>query len=221
MRSAYTAVLMESSPRAALVSAMRELVQLGLNRGSSGNASVRSHPERCFITPSGVPPEAMTEQAIVELDWTGRVYSGAVPSSEWLMHTAVYEQRPDVHAIVHTHSLFATSLACARREIPPFHYMVAVAGGDSIRCSGYATFGTEALAQTALRALEDRRACLLANHGLLTLGASLRSAIQLALEVESLAAQYWHVLQIGGGALLSQAEMAEVIDKFKTYGAGK
>jgi L-fuculose-phosphate aldolase len=163
--------------------------------------------------------EAMKPEDIVFMTADGSVPPGQPkPSSEWRFHRDILGARPEIGAVVHTHANFATSLACLGRDIPAFHYMVAVAGGDSIRCAPYATFGTQALSDHALRALEDRRACLLANHGMIALGDSLEKALALAVEVETLAAQYWRALQLGDPILLSADEMQRVLEKFKSYG---
>lgn len=210
-----------------IVAAMKQLDLQGLNRGASGNCSVRT-AHGFLITPSGVPPEQLTEAALVpmrlsrsgmesDLDIT---MPGANPSSEWRFHHDIYAQRPDVNAIVHCHSAFATTLACLHQEVPPFHYMIAVAGGSTIRCAPYALFGTQALSNQALQALQDRKACLLANHGMIAVGRDLADALRVAIEVESLCEQYWRALQIGEPAILSDAQMAEVMEKFKTYGPG-
>jgi len=135
------------------------------------------------------------------------------------MHTMIMKHRPDVSAIVHTHSRHATALACTGRPIPAFHYMVAVAGGEDIRCAPYASFGSQALSDHAVAALDGRKACLLANHGVIALGASVEAAFKLAGEVENLAAQYCQALAIGDVRILGQAEMREVIEKFRTYGS--
>ena len=148
----------------------------------------------------------------------GEARGSLLPSSEWRFHRDIYVARADAHAIVHTHAPFATSLACLHRGIPPFHYMVAVAGGNDIRCAPYATFGTQELSDHALAALAGRDACLLANHGMIALGASLAKALALAVEVETLAEMYWRALQIGEPVLLSDAEMDVVLEKFRTYG---
>ena len=140
------------------------------------------------------------------------------PSSEWRFHRDIYRARSDAEAIVHTHAPFATSLACLQRGIPAFHYMVAVAGGDDIRCAPYATFGTQALSDRAVAALEGRRACLLANHGMIAIGASLGAALALAVEVETLSEMYWRARQLGEPVLLSAAEMRVVVAKFGSYG---
>jgi len=140
------------------------------------------------------------------------------PSTEWRFHRDIFKTRPEVGAVVHTHAMFATTLACLGKDIPAFHYMVAMAGGDSIRCAPYATFGTQELSDHALKALEGRKACLLANHGMIVVGETLKGALALAVEVETLAAQYWRALQIGKPKLLPKAEMRRVVQKFATYG---
>ena len=190
----------------------------GINQGTSGNVSARV-PEGMLITPSGVSYEDMSPKDIVVMGADGSIATEQfAPSSEWRFHHDILQARSDVAAIVHAHSLYCTSLACLGRDIPAFHYMVAVAGGDSIRCAPYATFGTQALSDNALTAMTGRHACLLANHGMIAIGPSLRKALTLAVEVEALAAQYWHAIQAGSPQLLSPQEMEVVLDKFKTYG---
>src|SRR5205807_2815823 len=154
----------------------------------------------------------------VAMGFDGSHRGPRLPSSEWRFHRDILSARPEASAIVHTHAMFATTLACLGREIPAFHYMVAVAGGDSIRCAPYATFGTEELSRHAVRALEGRKACLLANHGMIAIGDTLKAALALAVEVESLAAMYWRALQVGAPNLLDADEMARVLEKFRTYG---
>jgi L-fuculose-phosphate aldolase len=141
-----------------------------------------------------------------------------LPSSEWRFHRDILASRPDANVVVHCHAMFATTLAIARMEIPPLHYMIAAAGGPTIRCAPYATYGTQELSDAALAALDGRRACLLANHGMIAIGADLGKALRLAVEVETLAAQYWRTLQVGGPKLLSEDEIAVVLGKFGTYG---
>ena len=194
----------------------RRSVSLGLNRGTSGNVSARSL-EGFLITPSG---RDMTELAAVDMapvDMEGRAPEGLKPSSEWRFHRDIYAAFPEAGAIVHAHSPFAVALACLRRDIPAFHYMVAMAGGVDIRCARYATFGTQALSDAILEALRDRRACLMANHGLVAWGRDLAGALALAVEVEALCGQYLCCLQAGEPVLLSDAEMAEVLEKFRDY----
>ena len=140
------------------------------------------------------------------------------PSSEWRFHRDIYATRSEAQAIVHAHSPFATTLACLGRDIPAFHYMVAVAGGDDIRCAPYATFGTQDLSDHAMSALQGRRACLLAQHGMIALGSTLSTALALAVEVEALAEMYWRALQVGEPHVLSADEMRTVLAKFATYG---
>ena len=209
-----------SDPRAAIVETARRMNDGGLNRGTSGNVSVREG-DGMLITPSAVPYEAMGPADVVRMRLDGTVVAGErKPSTEWRLHAGILEARPEVGAVVHVHPEFSTALACLRREIPAVHYMVAVAGGDTIRCAPYATFGTPELAAHAVAALEDRTACLLANHGLVALGASPRAALALAVEVEALAAVYWRALQVGEPVTLSEAEMAEVRAAFREYRAG-
>jgi L-fuculose-phosphate aldolase len=210
----------ESEARAEVVEVARAMNRLGLSRGTSGNVSARVEGG-LVITPSAVPYEAMEPSSLVALDLDGRVREGGTPSTEWRFHAAVYRTRPEVGGVFHAHPPFCTTLACLGREIPAFHYMVAVAGGSTIRCAPYATFGTAALAEGVLAALEGRRACLLANHGMLAVGASPRAALELAVEVESLAEVYWRALQAGEPAILSDAEMAEVMERFEAYRSGR
>lgn len=199
---------------------MRTLAAAGLNCGAAGNASARDGAG-FIITPSGIAPPELTPERMVRLDATGRPPPAAGecrPSSEWRIHRDVYAARPEAGAVVHAHSPYATALACLREGIPAFHYMVAAAGGDSVRCSAYATFGTQALSDAALTALEGRHACLLANHGLLALGPTLEAASALALEVENLARQYCIARATGTPVLLGAAEMAEAMERFRDYG---
>ena len=193
---------------------------LGINQGKSGNLSARI-ADGFLVTPTGMPYEALKPADIVAMDFKGRARGRRLPSSEWRFHRDIFAARPEVNAIVHTHAMFATTLACLHREIPPFHYMVAVAGGDSVRCAPYATFGTEELSRNAVAALAGRKACLLANHGMIAVGSSIEQALALAVEVETLAAMYWRALQVGVPQLLDGAEMARVIEKFRSYGQQK
>ncbi len=190
----------------------------GLSAGRSGNVSVRDG-ERVLITPTGMAYSDLVPSDVVSMALDGSVLPGSrKPSSEWHFHAAIYAAREDVNAIVHTHSNAATALACLEEGIPAFHYMVAAAGGADIRCAPYATFGTEELATFAVRALEDRTACLLSHHGVIACGSSLGKAYELAVEVETLADQYGRARQLGSVPLLSDDEMQRVLDKFKGYG---
>jgi L-fuculose-phosphate aldolase len=189
----------------------------GINRGRSGNVSVRIDGG-FLITPTGKPYDATTPDDIIAMTDDGETRGHGEPSSEWRFHRDIYRARRELNAIVHTHAPFATTLACLDRGIPPFHYMVAVAGGLDIRCAPYATFGTQALSDAAVAALLGRKACLLAHHGMIAADATLEAALALAIEVETLAEMYWRALQIGEPASLSAADMKIVIDKFATYG---
>lgn len=209
----------ELALRRDMVLAAQRLSALGLNRGSSGNIGVRL-AQSFLVTPSGVPPEDLLPEAMVEMDFSGQVLGGGKPSSEWRFHCDILAARPEVAAVVHTHSRYATALACLQREVPAFHYMIAAAGGDSLRCTPYALFGTQELSDLALQALHERKACLLGNHGMIALGANLRAALTLAQEVESLCQQYWTALQLGQPNILSRTQMQAVLEKFKTYGQG-
>ncbi len=190
----------------------------GLSVGTSGNLSARTS-QGYLITPSGIPYHQLKEADIVEMDLQGNVVHGDLkPSSEWHFHQDIYLAREEINAIVHVHSDYATGIACTRQDIPAFHYMVARAGGDSIRCAEYATFGTDALSQNAVKALQGRNACLLANHGMIALGESIDSAYKLAEEIENIAKQYYISKQLGEVVLLDGDEMKTNLEKFKTYG---
>jgi L-fuculose-phosphate aldolase len=189
----------------------------GINRGKSGNVSARIEGG-FLVTPSGLAYDSLSPENIVAMTSSGEPRGSLLPSSEWRFHRDIYASRSDAGAIVHAHSPFATTLACLGRDVPAFHYMIAVAGGKDIRCAPYATFGTQELSDHALAALEARKACLLANHGMIAIGATLATALALAIEVEALAEQYWRALQIGVPNLLSDAEMDLVLAKFESYG---
>ncbi len=201
-----------------IIETARDFCRTGLSVGTSGNLSARTD-KGFLITPSGIEYAGLEPDSLVELDPNGGIIDGKLkPSSEWHFHCAIYSARPEINAIVHVHSPYATAVACTRRGIPAFHYMIAVAGGDDIRCAEYATFGTGELARHAVTALADRRACLLANHGMIALGESVKEAYDLAVQVEELARQYHLSCQIGGAVLLDDTEMAVNLDKFRSYG---
>ena len=204
--------------RAELLAIAQELAALGLNKGTSGNVSVR-HEDGFLITPSGMDIAEMQTSSMVMMSMDGTPQSTGKPSSEWRFHRDIYQVKPHVGAVIHTHSMFATTLACLQKDIPPFHYMIAMAGGDNIHCAPYALFGTQALSDGAIAALEDRKACLLANHGMIATGRDLKQALAITQEVETLCEQYWRALQIGQPYILSQQEMAEVFEQFKGYGS--
>jgi L-fuculose-phosphate aldolase len=203
--------------RLALVAAARRLDALGLNRGSTGNLSHRLG-DGMLITPTGMGADELRPQDLVWLGHDGTLIGDWQPSSEWHFHRAVYQARPDLNAVVHTHSVNATALACLERGLPAFHYMVAIAGGDDVPCTPYHTFGTEALSAAVASALTDRQACLMAHHGLVGAGASLAQAMKVTIEVESLCEVYLKALAVAEPAVLSKASMAEVIERFRSYG---
>jgi L-fuculose-phosphate aldolase len=203
--------------REAIISAGRRMNTSGLNQGTSGNLSHRVE-NGFLITPTGMEYDVLRPEDLVLMRFDGSYEGERLPSSEWRFHRDILAARPEVNAVLHTHSMSSTAVSCLRRSIPPFHYMVAVAGGTDIRCAPYATFGTDELSRNAVVALEGRKACLLANHGLITVGADLPSAFKLAIEVETLAAMYLRALQVGEPMLLDADEMAVVLEKFRTYG---
>ena len=207
----------EGELRERAVAAMRRLDTLGLNRGSTGNLSHRLGAGM-LITPTGIGADELQARDMVWLGDDGTLRGDWQPSSEWHFHRAIYMARPDLNAVVHTHSVNATTLACLERGLPAFHYMVAVAGGDGIPCTAYHTFGTEALSRAVAEALRDHDACLLAHHGLVAGGASLAHAMKIAIEVEALCETYLKALAVAEPTLLDGAQMAEVIEKFRTYG---
>ena len=209
----------ETALRLQLVAALQRLDALGLNRGSTGNLSHRLG-EGMLITPTGMGAADCGPGDLVWLGFDGRRRGAWQPSSEWHFHQALYAARPELHAVVHTHPTHATALACLRRPLPAFHYMVAVAGGDDVRCAPYHLFGTPELSQAVVQAMERRTACLLATHGLVSAGATLREAMKVTLEIESLCDSYLRALAVGEPALLSEAEMAAVIERFRGYGQG-
>ena len=203
--------------RQSIIDACLRMSELGINQGTSGNISLR-HDEGMLITPTSVPYETMQPEQIVFMGLDGSFDARQRPSSEWRFHLDILKARPEVNAVVHAHPPYATTLAIMGLEIPPIHYMVAVAGGDTIRCAPYATYGTEQLSRHAVSALEGRLACLLAHHGMIAIGPSLSKAMWLAVEVETLARQYHGCLQIGTPPLLSQAEIKKVLGKIAGYG---
>jgi L-fuculose-phosphate aldolase len=207
----------DSSLRRDVIAIALKMNALGINQGKSGNVSARTD-EGFLITPTGIAYEETRLEQIVAMRMDGSFDGDTLPSSEWRFHRDIYAARSDAAAIVHTHAAHATSIACLGRAIPPFHYMIAIAGGSDIRCAPYATFGSQQLSDHALAALTDRKACLLAQHGMIAVGANLAQALALAVEVESLARMYWQVLQIGTPILLDETEMARVLEKFKAYG---
>ena len=213
--------------RETLVATARRLDAQGLNRGSTGNLSVRASADDVaaasfWVTPSGMPADEMGAGDLVRVGMDGAVLAGDwAPSTEWPFHLAVYAARTDLQAVVHLHSPHATALACLRRGLPAFHYMVAVAGGDSVPCTPYHLFGTQALSAAVGAAFADRNACLMANHGLVAGGTSLAHAAKVAVEIEALCGIYLQALAVGEPVLLSKAQMAEVIERFRSYGRAR
>lgn len=203
--------------RRAVIDACLKMNASGLNQGTAGNISLR-HGEGFLVTPSGIPYEAMRPEQVVQVHMDESYSGDWLPSSEWRMHFDIYATRPDAGAVVHTHSVHATALSCLRREIPPFHYMIAVAGGRTLRTADYATFGTRELSRAMLAALEGRSACLLANHGMICFGPTLDKALWLAGEIETLCRQYVVALTAGDPAILTDTQMDEVIARFASYG---
>jgi len=202
--------------RAQLLEVAQQMEVAGLNQGTSGNLSVRTKAG-FLITPSALPYARCKAEDIVFMDLEGSAMGPRKPSSEWRFHRDIYVQRQDAGAVLHAHSPWSTTLACLQTPIPAFHYMVAVAGGHDIRCAPYATFGTQTLSDYALEALQNRKACLLANHGLLCLDTDLIKVLALAIEIEHLAQVYGQAMQIGKPKLLSKAAMEKVFEKFKDY----
>jgi L-fuculose-phosphate aldolase len=207
----------ESELRAQLVATMQSLDELGLNRGSTGNLSHR-FGTGMLITPTGMGAGELQARDLVWLGDDGNLRGDWQPSSEWHFHQAIYRSRPDLNAVVHTHSVNATALACLERALPAFHYMVAVAGGNDVPCTAYHTFGTQALSNAVADAMRERQACLLAHHGLVAAGATLAQAMKIAIEIEALCEAYLKALAVGEPAVLTEGQMAEVIAKFRDYG---
>ena len=207
----------EQKLRREIVDACLRMNDCGINQGTSGNIAVRWR-DGLLITPSGLPYDRMAPEDIVFLRMDGSHEGRNRPSSEWRIHRDILAAKEEVQAVVHAHPTYCTILSIRWQEIPAIHYMIAAAGGSTIRCAPYATFGTEELSRHTLAALDDRKACLLANHGMVATGPDLEKALWLAVEVETLARQYVGVLQIGAPTLLPDEEIARVLEKFKDYG---
>ncbi|WP_320677317.1 class II aldolase/adducin family protein [Prochlorococcus sp. MIT 1300] len=212
--------------REEIVDMARRINALGLNQGASGNIACRT-PAGMLVTPSAKPYETMSPSDVLEISLSGSIISRPTdeksrktlrPSSEWRLHAHILSERPEVNSVLHCHSAFATAIACHGRDIPSFHYMIAIAGGNNIRCAPYQTFGTEELSSVAVKALKDRFACLLAHHGQVALGKTLNQALNIALEVESLSKVYLNSLIIGEPKKLSDVEMKRVLDKINSIG---
>jgi L-fuculose-phosphate aldolase len=209
--------LSDLEARQAIIDACIEMNTLGINQGTSGNIS-RRHGEGMLISPTSTPYDTLQPDDIVFMGWDGAVDGRLPPSSEWRFHLDIMKARPEVNAVVHAHPTYCTTIAIMGRKIPAIHYMVAVAGGSDIRCAPYATFGTAELSAHAVEALRDRKACLLAQHGMIAVGSSLAQAMWLAVEVETLARQYHGALQIGEPPILSEEDIENVIKRMASYG---
>jgi L-fuculose-phosphate aldolase len=203
--------------RREIIRTCQKMNAMGLNQGTSGNIGVRV-ADRYLLTPSGMDYDTMEPEDIVEMGFDGSYSGRRIPSTEWRFHRDILKRRAEVDVVIHTHAIFCTTLAIHGRSIPAIHYMVAVAGGIDIRCAPYVTPTTQALSDVALAALEGRRACLLAHHGVIVIGETLRSTLALLVEVENLAQQYWRALQIGAPPVLSEAQMRDIFAIMKTYG---
>jgi len=206
-----------TDPRAGLIATARAMRPAGLNKGAAGNVSVRDG-DGFLITPSGLPYDTLAPDDIPRMTPDGSHAGRRKPSSEWRLHRDLYATRPEVGAVLHAHSPFAVSVACLRRDIPPFHYMIARFGGDTVRCAEYAIFGSAGLSTAAMQAMAGRTGCLLANHGLLVAGRDLAEALALAVELEDLCEQYWRACQLGQPVLLTAGEMRAVLEQFRGYG---
>ena len=202
-----------------LLNITNKLLTAGLNHGATGNCSCRDRGGY-LITPSGVDSSKLTSDMMVRMNLSDSLYqpeSKYQPSSEWQFHQAILKKYPDINAVVHTHSVFASTLSALGQDIPAFHYMIAVAGGDSVRCAPYAMFGTKELSDNILEAIQDRKACLLSNHGLVAIGKDLNEAFNIAEEVEHLSRLFIEAKKIGEPKLLSNKEMTEVLNRFNSY----
>jgi L-fuculose-phosphate aldolase len=206
--------------RQAMVDTCRKMNATGINQGTAGNLSLRVS-SGFLITPSSLPYDSMQPQDIVEMAFDG-TYAGRRPSSEWRFHRDILKARADIDVVLHCHSIYATTLAVHHKTIPSFHYMTGIAGGNTIRCARYATFGTQALSDAAIEALEERLACLLGQHGQISLGKNLESALWLATEVETISRLYVQALTLGEPPILSDEEMERVIAQMQrmSYGMG-
>ena len=202
-----------------LIKTCIEMESRGINQGTSGNLSIR-YKNSFLITPSSISYNDMTPEDIVEMDWEGG-FIGKQPSSEWRFHRDILKSRNDINVVLHCHSINATSLSCHNRNIPAFHYIVGLAGGNNIRCAKYATFGTQELSDNALIAIKDRLACLLGHHGMICLGKTLKQALMLGCEVEAMSKMYIKALSIGNTDILSEEEMVKVVKQMERMSYGK
>lgn len=207
--------------RSGMVEICRRMNSTGINQGTAGNLSARIDAGSFLITPTSMPYERMTPEDIVEMGFDGSFVGRHRPSSEWRFHRDILKSRTDIDVVLHCHSIYATTLACHYKTIPSFHYMTGVAGGTNIRCARYATFGTQALSDNAIEALDGRLACLLGQHGQISLGKTLEKALWLAVEVETLSRLYVQALTLGDPPVLSDEEMARVLEQMKKMSYGQ
>ena len=207
----------DTEQRQAIIDTCRKMNALGINQGTSGNIGLR-HRDGYLLTPSGMEYDLMQPADIVQMDFDGGYTGKRVPSTEWRFHRDILKTRTEVDVVIHTHSMFCTTLAILGRPIPAVHYLVAAAGGNDIRCAPYVTPTTQELSDVALEALKDRRACLLAHHGVIVIGETLSSTLALLVEVENLAQQYWRALQIEKPPELTSGQLAIIHEMMKTYG---
>lgn len=207
----------ERALRIELLESCRSMNRLGINKGTAGNISVR-HGDGFLISPTGIPYDQLQPEHVVAMNWDATFSGDVLPSSEWRFHRDILRARPDLNAVVHTHSTHATSVSILGHDIPAIHYSIAAAGGATIRCAPYEIFGSQELADRVVTALEGRRACLMAHHGVIAAHVSIARALALAVTVEELATQYLLCLPMGVPPVLSEAQIAEVLVKFKTYG---
>lgn len=202
-----------------VVATAKATVTSGLNHGLTGNVSARTS-FGCWITPSAVPFEVLTAERMVAIDLVGTVRDaplGHRPSSEWRFHTAIYERHPDAGAVIHCHPIHATAVSCLRESIPAFHYLIPMLGGDDVRCSDYAPFGSPELADAMLVALHGRKACLLANHGIVAYGNDLADALGVATTLEVLAHHYTVTRSLGRPVILDADEVDGLLARFADY----
>jgi L-fuculose-phosphate aldolase len=207
----------ELALRTELIEACRSMNRLGINRGTAGNISAR-YGDGFLISPTGIPYEKLAPEHVVAMNWDATFSGDVLPSSEWRFHRDILRSRSDLNAVVHTHSTHATAVSILQKDIPAIHYSIAAAGGPTIRCAPYEIFGSQALADRVVKALEGRRACLMAHHGVIAAHVSIARALALAVTVEQLAQQYMLCLPLGEPPILSDSEIADVLEKFKTYG---
>lgn len=210
----------DNALRTEMVATCRRMNETGINQGTAGNLSVRN--SRGFlVTPTSLPYDRMQPGDLVQMYFDGSFEGARRPSSEWRFHRDILNSRQDIDCVLHCHSVYATTLAVHHKTIPSFHYMTGVAGGTTIRCARYATFGTQALSDAAIEALDGRLACLLGQHGQISLGKTLGAALALAIEVETLSRLYVQALTLGEPPVLSDEEMARVIQQMKNMSYGQ